>query len=152
MNYKNDKKDKNNKNGTSVSIKYNNKMEWPSLYDARVKTLQFHTFRDFIKYHKEIYKTWDCEASIVERRMMILVITESCLKFNYIVFKKYQVLVDNLIVKFVEAEYPDKEYIKLIKRLSKKYTLQAKHAYIQWVLGKTILTNDCITRITSFIE
>ena len=126
--------------------------DWPTVYDARVKALQFHTFRQFSKYHREMFKTFDGLKTIFERRMIILVVAECCLKFNHIVFEKYQVLVDVLIHKLVDGEFPDKNYIKLLKRLSKKHILEAKLNYIEWVLGKTILTYDCVRYITTFIE
>ena len=126
--------------------------EWPSVYDARVKALQFHNFREFTKFHVETCKTWDVTKPKFERRLLILTIVECCLKFNNIVFKKYQFMIDVLIGKLVDNDFPDKDYLNLLKRLSKKEIRKAKHAYIEWVLGKTILTNDCAKFITSFIE
>ena len=126
--------------------------EWPTVYDARKLALNFRSFKEFSAYHLKIFKTFDNLKTNFERRMIILVVAECCLKFNYIIFERYQVIVDILIRKLVDGEFPDKKYIKLLKRLSKKHILQAKLNYIEWVLGKTTLTYDCVKYITQFIE
>ena len=126
--------------------------EWPTVYDARELALNFRSFKEFSAYHLKLFKTFDGLKTNLERRMIILVVAECCLKFNHIIFEKYQVMVDILIRKLVDGEFPDKKYIKLLKRLSKKHILQAKLNYIEWVLGKTILTYDCVKYITTFIE
>jgi hypothetical protein len=126
--------------------------EWPSIYDARVKALQYSNFREFTRFHLETCQTWDLSKPKLERRMLVLTFVECCLKFNKIVFKKYQIMVDILIAKLVEHNFPDKDYLNLFKRLSKKEIRKAKLMYIEWVLNKTILTTDCVKCITAFVE
>jgi hypothetical protein len=49
-----------------------------------------------------------------------------------------------------DAGLPDCNFVQ--RHPSTKEIRKEKHAYIEWVLGKTILTNDCAKFITSFIE
>ena len=89
--------------------------EWPSIEEARLtmEAYGIKSYADMQAYALKILPTWEYpETTRYEKRLTVLVCTESMLKYRNQISYRDLGLVESLGDKLIRAKYPDEKYLE----------------------------------------
>ena len=118
---------------------------WPTIDQARSRMEEcgIKSYSDMKTYAKKTLGKLGPYTGGYEKRMLLLVCTESMLKYRSALLSKDWGLVDVLLDKLIEGNYPDREYIK---------QWQAAHDHLYPDMMKLLFDHDRCMPGTTVLE